>query len=278
MTESLTCFRDPVAEEKAISLLKSIVCENSRSLKLYDDRLTVTTLNGTKYSVDLGTAKVYSESGKFVCVRVLSPNLPVIDQVIAKSLYLLSHLDPLLALDHDILFKLTFAGIEPRLEWPWIRSMSYSALGDTFSSLIGADFAVKDIRFRDLAVKLQMWYVNYDDKFRSIRLKHIRGSMGAIVLCIGDSDPEKIMGVEASIDELRSSNGGRLPIAFVGLYHGAEEDGGGKQGLKLGEEIARRNNIRFFACSLDHPSMTRKPLAYIVEAILGNRSFPKKGA
>ena len=271
-------LRDPIAEDKALALLKGIVHENSRSLKLFDDRLTVTTLNGTKYSVELGTAMVYSESGKFICVRVLSHNLSVIDQVIAKSLFLLSHPDPLSALDHDVIFKLTFAGIEPRLEWPWIRSVSYSALGDSFSSLIGADFAVKDLRVRDLTVKLQMWYVNYDDRFRSIRLKHIKGSMGAIVLCTSDSDPEKIVSIEASIDELRSSNGGRLPIAFVGLYHGAEEDGLRNQNLRLGEEIARRKKIRFFACSLDHPSRTREPLTHIVEAILGRQSAPRQGA
>jgi hypothetical protein len=278
VTQNLTALQYPIPEGKALALLKDIVRENSKSLKLYDDRLSVTTLTGTKYSVELGTAKVFSNAGKFVCIRVLAPDLPIIDQVIAKSLYLISHPDPLLSLDHDIVFKLTFAGIEPNIEWPWIKSMSYSTLGDTFSSLIGADFAVKDIRCGDLVVKLQMWYVNYDDKFRSIRIKHIRGSMGGIVLCTNDCDPKKVLSVGESIDELRSSNGERLPIAFVGLYRGADECGRESQALKLGEEIARRKNIRFFACSLDHPSTTRKPFTHIIESILRRRSASWQGA
>lgn len=278
MTEHRSCFRDHIAEEKAFALLRGIVCENSKSLKLHGDRVDVTTLNGERYYIELGTAKVYNESGKFVCVRVLAPDFPIIDQVIAKSLYLLSHRDPLLALGHDLLFKLTFAGVEPRLEWPWLKSISYSTLGDKFSNLIGADFAVKEISFREISVKLQMWYVNYDNKFRLIRLKHIKGSMGAIILCSSESDAQKIIGVEESIDELRSSNGGKLPIAFIGLYRGAEEEFEGEQTLKLGEEIAKRNNIPFFACSLDHPSMTKKPLAYVVEAILSRRFASKQGS
>lgn len=271
MNENLASFQNPIAERKALSLLRGIVGENRGSLKLHEDRLTVTTRDGTRYSIELRSGKVYSESGKFVCVRVLTPNLPVIDQVIAKSLYLLSHPDPLLDSDYDLLFKLTFAGIEPRVEWPWIRSMSYSTLGEAFSGLIGADFAVKEIRTRDLSIKLQMWYVNYDNRFKSIRRKHITGSMGGIVLCTGNSELAKAMGFQTSIDELRSCNGGRLPIAFVGLYDEAEGHSGDSGALKLGKEIARRNSIPFFACSLDHPSTIRKPLIYVVEAILGRR-------
>jgi hypothetical protein len=79
------------------------------------------------------------------------------------------------------------------------------------------------------------------------------------------------MGFQTCIDELRSCNDGRFPIAFVGLY---DEAGGRRRdsgALKLGKDIARRNNIPFFVCSLDHPSMIRKPLTYVVEAILGRR-------
>jgi hypothetical protein len=272
LAENPTYFGSPSAEERALALLKAIVEENCRLLKLEDDRLSVSTQEGRKYSIDLGTAKVYDGSGKFICMRVQDPNLPVIDQVIAKSLYLLSYPDPLSTLDHNLVFKLTLAGVEPSIEWPWIRSMSYSTLGETYSSLIGADFAVKGIRVGDLVVKLQLWYVNYDDRFKSIRSRHVKGSMGGIILCTGTSKMEKVDGFQSSIDELRYCNGGKLPLVFVGLYDQREMHGMEREALKVGEAVARRNGIPFFPCSLNHPSTARKPLTYIVDAILGRRN------
>lgn len=203
MVENPTHVCGVQAEAKALALLKGIVEENSRAFKMDGNQLTVTTQKGKRYFIEIRTAKVYNESGKFVCVSVLAPNLPIADQVIAKSLHLLCHPDSLSNLDQDLLFKLAFAGVEPRVELPWIKSISYSTLGETFSDLIGADFAVKEIRIGGLSIRLQMWYVNYNNRFRSIRSKHIKGSMGGIILCNANSDPEKVGNCQASIDELK---------------------------------------------------------------------------
>lgn len=128
MTENYTYGRSPVAEKKALTLLRDIVQENSKFLKLERDRLTVNRPDGKRYFVELKSSKVYNESGKFVCLSVLSPGLPVIDQVIAKSLYLLTS-EPWANLDHDLLYKVTLAGLDPNTEWPWVQSFSYASLG-----------------------------------------------------------------------------------------------------------------------------------------------------
>jgi hypothetical protein len=265
-----------VAEKKALTLLRDIVQENGKFLRLEGDRLAVTRPDGKRYYVELKSSKVYSESGKFVCLSVLSPGLPVIDQVIAKSLYLLTS-EPWANLDHDLLYKVTLAGLDPSVEWPWVQSFSYASLGESFSNLIGADFAVKGIKVSGLAVKLQLWYVNYCGRFESIRMKHVRGSMGAVILCNDDTQPANAAIFQTSIDELRSCNERRLPMIFVGLYdETTKRDARDSTGLKVGEEIASRNNIPFFACSVNHPATTAKPLVYLTEMILKRQPSRRK--
>jgi hypothetical protein len=276
VTENYTYGRSPVAERKALTLLRDIVQKNSRSLALDGDRLVVTRPDGKRYFVEVRSSKVYNESGKFICLSVLSPGLPVIDQVIAKSLYLLTS-EPWANLDHDLLYKVTIAGLDPSTEWPWVKSFSYASLGDSFSNLIGADFAVKGIKVSGLAIKLQLWYVNYCSRFESIRMKHLRGSMGAVVLCNDDSQPPNAAIFQTCIDELRSCNERRLPMIFVGLYDETTNmDARNSTGIRVGEEVAGRNNIPFFACSVSHPATTAKPLAYLTEMILKRQPSRRK--
>lgn len=273
MTENYTNFYDSVADRKALTLLEGIVKESNKSLKFEGDKLTVNRSDGTRYVVDLKSSKVYNDSGKFVCIRVLSPSLPVVDQVIAKSLYLLASPKASFDLDHDLLYKVTFAGLDPNTEWPWIRSFTQTSLGNTFSTLIGADFAVKGIKVKGLAVKLQLWYVNYCNKFESIRMRHIKGSTGAVILCNNNSANDDTESFQASIDELQSCNEKRLPMIFIRLYDEISDPNyGDGAALRKSEEVARRNRIPFFACSVNHPATTVKPLVYLTEMILKRES------
>lgn len=275
MIEDWTGFHNPVAEKKALTLLEGIVKENSKSLLLEGDRLSVTRANGSRYFVELKSSKVYNEAGKFVCIRVLSPTLPIIDQVIAKSLYLLFSPNPLAGLDNDLLFKVTIAGLDPNNEWSWVRSFSQTSLGNTFSTLIGADFAVKEVRVKGLAVKLQLWYVNYCSKFESIRTRHIRGSTGAVILWSDHSSNADAKSLQASINELQSCNERRLPMIFVRLYDETPDRTCEEESSLKVEEIARQNSIPFFSCSVDHPATTVKPLACLAEMILERESAKK---
>ncbi len=176
-----------------------------------------------------------------------------------------------------MLYKVTLAGLDPSTEWPWVQSFSYASLGESFSKLIGADFAVKGIKVSGLAVKLQLWYVNYCSRFESIRMKHVRGSMGAVILCNDDSQPANAAIFQTSIDELRCCNERRLPMIFVGLYdETAKRDARDSTGLRVGEEIASHNNIPFFACSVNHPATTAKPLVCLTEMILKRQPSRRK--
>jgi hypothetical protein len=272
VSENFKNLLGSTTERKALTLLEGIVKENSESLKLEGNRLTIRRSDGIKYNVELSSSKVYSDSGRFICVRVLSPGLPIIDQVIAKAIYLLTSPRPSSDLDHDLLYKVTFAGLDPNHEWPWIRSFSQTSLGNTFSTLIGADFAVKGIKVKGLAVKLQLWYVNYGSKFESIRVKHVRGSMGAVILCNDRTANNNSESIQATIEELRSCNERRLPMMLIRLYDETSNHGGdGSSEMSKGEEIARRNGIPFFACSVNHPSTTAKPLVFLTEMMLGRQ-------
>jgi GTPase SAR1 family protein len=182
----------------------------------------------------------------------------------------------LAGLDNDLLFKVTIAGLDPNNEWPWVRSFSQTSLGNTFSTLIGADFAVKEIKVGGLAVKLQLWYVNYCRKFESIRTRHVRGSTGAVILWSDHSSNADAKSLQASIDELQSCNERRLPMIFIRLYDETPSRTCGEDLSSVEvEEIARQNCIPFFSCSVNHPATTVKPLACLTEMILERESAKK---
>jgi GTPase SAR1 family protein len=266
-------IHNPVAERKAFALLEGIVKENSNFLRLEGDKLVVTRPDGDRYFIDLNTSKVYNASGRFICIRVLSPSLPVVDQVLAKSLHLLASPRHSIELHHDLMYKVTFAGLDPVNEWPWIRSFTQTSLGNTFSTLIGADFAVKEMTVRGLAVKLQLWYVNYSDRFESVRVRHIRGSTGAVILRSDHPADNDVENLQASIDELRSCNERRLPMMFIGLYDDTSNQSYEiNAAMKESEEIAKRRGIPFFACSVNHPATTIRPLTYLTEMIVRRES------
>lgn len=268
MSENLIHAQDLTAERKALGLLKSIVQESGGSFRLEGERLTVTRKDGVRYFVDLRSAKVYNEHGKFLCLRVFGYGLPIVDQVIAKSLYLLTSPRQQIGMDHDLLFKVTFIGSEPNVEWPWISSMSLSTLEETFSRLIGVDFAIKRINIGNLAVKLQIWYLNYTTQFKFIGAKYLQGSMGGVILCAENGNPEKLRNLQRSIDDLRFYNGRKLPIILVGLYNEVGGQSESSTHLNDEEELAKRNSIPFFRCSLTHPATTDKPLTYLTNLIL----------
>lgn len=268
MTENLTRAKNPLAERKALDLFKSIIEENRESLKLEDTRLAVTRKDGEKYFVDLGSAKVYDEHGKFICLRVFGSGLPLLDQVIAKSLYLLTSHRRRIWTDHDLLFKVTFIGSEPSIEWPWINSMSLSSLEQTFSKLIGVDFAIKRINIGDITVKLQIWYLNYATQFKFMGVRYIQGSMGSVVLCAGNTNSQKLVDLQRNIDDLRLHSRMDLPIILVRICDEASEHAGNGTSFKEEEELAKRNNIPFFACSPRHPATTDKPLACLTDMII----------
>jgi len=268
VSENPTHAHDPVAERKALGLLKSIVEESGGSFRLEGERLVVTRKDEARYFVDLRSAKVYNEHGKFICLRVFSHGLPIVDQVIAKSLYLLTSPKQQIGTDHDLLFKVTFIGSEPNVEWPWISSMSLSTLEETFSKLIGVDFAIKRINIGNIAVKLQIWYLNYATQFRFMGGKYLQGSTGGVILSGANGNPEKLVDLQRSIDELRFYNGRKLPIILVGLYDEVSGHSESSTNLKDEEELAKRNNIPFFKCSLTHPATTDKPLTHLTNMIL----------
>jgi hypothetical protein len=273
VTENCTNAHNPVAERKALVLLEGIVKENSNSLRFEGDKLVVSRSDGNRYSVDLKSSNVYNASGKFVCIRVLSPCLPVIDQVIAKSLHLLASPKQSIEQHHDLMYKVTFAGLDPANEWPWIKSFTQTGLRNTFSTLIGADFAIKGIMVRGLAVKLQLWYVNYSGGFESVRTKHISGSTGAVILRSdhpANSDAESLKTI---IEELRSCNERRIPIILVELCDDmSSQSYEDNAAMRESEELAKRHGIPFFACSVNHPATTMKPLAYLTEMIIERES------
>jgi hypothetical protein len=208
------------------------------------------------------------DSGKFICLRVLSPRLPVIDQVIAKSLYLLTNPRPSIDIDHDMLFKVAFLGSDPEIEWPWIKSISLATLGDDFSSLIGVDFAVKRIETMDHVIKLQMWYLNCVNRFKSVGARYIHGAMGGVVLWNASEDPSKIGDLQRSINDFYFCNERSMPTIIIGLCDDANGRKGDEEAPEVGEDIARRNNIPFFRCELGHPSTTEAPLKYLANTIL----------
>lgn len=255
-------------EKRALALLKRILEENRQSFRLEDGALNVTAQNGVKYSIDTKSARVYDDSGKFICLRVLSPRLPVIDQVIAKSLYLLTNPRPSIGIDHDMLFKVAFLGSDPEIEWPWIKSISLATLGDDFSSLIGVDFAVKRIETMDHVIKLQMWYLNCVNRFKSVGARYIHGAMGGVVLWNASEDPGKIVDLQRSINDFYFCNERSMPTIIIGLCDDTNGCNGDERALEAGEDIARRNNIPFFKCELGHPSTTEAPLKYLANIII----------
>nr|MDO8099403.1 hypothetical protein [Candidatus Njordarchaeota archaeon] len=269
MSENPTYAYNLIAERKALGLLKSIVEESGGSLRLEGQRLIVARKDEARYFVDLRSAKVYNEHGKFICLRVFGHGLPIVDQVIAKSLYLLTSPRQQIGTDHDLLFKVTFIGSGPSVEWPWISSMSLSTLEETFSKLIGVDFAIKRVNIGNLAVKLQIWYLNYATQFRFMGAKYLQGSMGGVILSARNGNPEKLGDLQRIIDELRFYNGRKLPIILIGLYDEVSGHNESSADLKDEEELAKRNNIPFFRCSLTHPATTDKPFAYLTNMILG---------
>jgi hypothetical protein len=268
VTENPTRVHDSSANKRAQGLLESIVEESNGSFRLEGEKLAITRNDGEKYFVDLRSAKTYTEHGKFICLRVFGQGLPIIDQVIAKSLYLLTSPSQEIGSEHDLLFKVTFIGSQPNIEWPWVSSMSLSTLEETFSRLIGVDFAIKRISIGNLAVKLQIWYLNYSTQFKFLGARYLQGSMGGAILCTGNSSSEKLRDLQRSIDDLRSYNVRRLPVILVGLYDEAHKHGESKVSLDREEELARRNNIPFFKCSLIHPGTTEIPLRYLTNMIL----------
>jgi hypothetical protein len=274
VSENLTLAKNPLAERKALGLLKSIIEENRGSLQLEGRRLAVTRRDGGKYFIDLRSAKVYDEHGKFFCLRVFGSGLPLIDQVIAKSLYLLTSQRRRIWADHDLLFKVTFIGSDPNIEWPWINSMSLSSLEQTFSKLIGVDFAIKRINIGDLTVKLQIWYLNSATQFKFIGVRYLQGSMGSVVLCAGEATSEKLLNLQRNIDDLRLRSRMDLPIVLVRVYDEASGHSENGASFKEEEELAKHNNIPFFPCSLKHPSTTDMPLACLTNLILRRPTGP----
>lgn len=273
MSVNWAIYHNPVAERKALTLLEGIVKENSKSLRLEGDKLTVSRSDGRTFFLELQSSKVYDASGKSICVRVGNQDLPIIDQVIAKSIYLLTSPRPSVDLDNDLLYKVTLAGLDPSNEWAWIRSFSQTSLSETFSTLIGADFAVKSVKVGGFAIKLQLWYVNYGNRFESIRMRHIRGSMGAIILCNDRSANKNAESFQVSIDEVRSCNETTVPVIFVGLYdENSNQNHEDSSVMNVGKEVARRNGIPFFTCSVNHPATTVKPLVCLTEMILKRQS------
>ena len=268
MAENLIRGQNAEVENRALALLKSILEENSKSIRLEDGVLNITAQNGARYFVDIKSTKVYDDSGKFICLRVLSPRLPVMDQVIAKSLYLLTNPRPSAGTDHDMLFKVVFVGSEPKIEWPWIKSISLATLGDDFSSLIGVDFAVKTIETMRHSMKLQLWYLNSAHRFKSLGTKYIHGAMGGVILWRAREDPGKIIDLQRSINDFYSSSERSMPTIIIGLCENTNGCNGDKGSLETGENIARRDNLPFFRCELSHPSTSEAPLKYLANMIL----------
>ena len=101
----------------------------------------------------------------------------------------------------------------------------------------GADICAKDVKIREKVVKLQIWILSTQERFRSIFQMYIRGSLGAIIM-YDITNLNSLKRISEWCKTIRE-NSSKIPILLVGNKLDLEylREISIEQGTKIKEEL-----------------------------------------
>ena len=132
-------------------------------------------------------------------------------------------------------------------------SIRRSYLGQGFVTeyygTLGADFAIKSIKYANLSVRFQIWDIAGQPRFNQIRKAFFVGSQAAMIIYdVTDTEMTSFDAVINWAEELWENNGkGKVPILLVGnkidLRSESQETISFEAGKSLAEKISKKINM-----------------------------------
>ncbi|MFX0134736.1 MAG: Rab family GTPase [Candidatus Hodarchaeota archaeon] len=121
---------------------------------------------------------------------------------------------------------------------------------ENYVGTIGADFLIKEINFpkMNLEIKLLIWDIGGQTKWRDIRSTYLMGSDGAIIVC-DVTRRNTFLDVNDWIDDLQHDVGEKVPFVIVGNKIDLEEFE--MRSVPTAEivELAKQHNVHYFETS-----------------------------
>lgn len=121
---------------------------------------------------------------------------------------------------------------------------------DNYVGTIGADFLIKEINFpkMNLEIKLLIWDIGGQSKWRDIRSTYLLGSDGAIIVC-DVTRRNTFRDLHEWIDDLKHYVGGKIPFVIVGNKIDLDEFEMRSVRTDEIEELAKLHKVHFFETS-----------------------------
>lgn len=170
---------------------------------------------------------------------------------------------------YDFTFKILLLGDDLSEKQEIANKYCYNLFNPSERLTIGVDFHVKTIKVDNKLVKMQLWDVGGEERFRFLLPTYCLGANGAMLL-YDITNPNSLENIEEFIDIVRQK-AGAVPIILLGSKLYLKEKGR-KISRVRGIEIAKKYNLSAFA---EISSQNRQDVIEIfqslVEIIIGRR-------
>ncbi len=121
---------------------------------------------------------------------------------------------------------------------------------DNYVGTIGADFLIKEINFpkMNLEIKLLIWDIGGQSKWRDIRSTYLMGSDGAIMVC-DVTRKNTFTDLNEWIDDIKEYVGAKIPFVIVG--NKIDLDAFEMRAVETDEiiELAKQHKVHYFETS-----------------------------
>ncbi|MBD3254342.1 MAG: GTP-binding protein [Candidatus Lokiarchaeota archaeon] len=144
---------------------------------------------------------------------------------------------------YDYTFKILLLGDASVGKTSFTKRYCYNIFNPSERLTIGVDFHVKTIKIKDSSVKLQIWDVGGEERFRFLLPTYCLGANAAFLL-YDITRPETLDNIPEWTSIVRHK-GGDIPIMLVGAKVDLEQDQR-EISRELGIQIAEKNNFSAF--------------------------------
>lgn len=134
---------------------------------------------------------------------------------------------------------------------------------DTLSTL-GVDFKFKDIVLDSKRIRLQIWDTAGQERYRTITRSYYSGAMG-IIIVYSVTDRESFLNVATWIEELKEKVNPKSVIVLVSNKNDCHPEER-KVSSREGEQLADRNNLKYFAASAKTGESIEELFTYLCRA------------
>lgn len=145
---------------------------------------------------------------------------------------------------YDYTFKVLLLGDSSAEKSAFTKRYCYNIFNPSDGLTIGVDFHVKTIKIKDKLVKLQLWDVGGEERFRFLLPTYCLGANAAFLL-YDITDPQSLDKIGEWTNIVRQK-GGNIPIMLIGTKIDLAEHNR-RVPREYGVEIAKKNELSAFA-------------------------------